>query len=381
MIKRYFNTSLRDFLTLNEPTGLRVKYENAIFLSSLCLVLICVFLLNIQGNQLALNVKKMIFMCFPALLLMRSVLLRSLNLWYVALSVIVLIYGLYFGRIDAIADYVIISWCYLICLLKPKFKFPVIFYYGLSIFLCTIIGASLSLFEVMDRPSLGGLDPNYSSLIIFLILPVAISQKSAILSIAISVLGLITQSRAFLLAILVYLIITLVDRFIFKINLSFKWFCSLFSGLMLSVIFFSYYALLHIDYVRDTRGLKRFLMIFNNESDAVRWMANTEFLKVFFSDWNFFLTGRSPTDYFENIFLFMPHNLPLLSLASYGIIVGSIFLFFWAIIIRKNFERPYIPFFLSMIIYWLFLGVEVGAIYNAMMISFFILFRSEDVTV
>lgn len=373
----FFDFSFKNFVNLEDESSLSLKNETRLFYLSLISSIIAVYILSIQNSQFALLAKQILFMIVPILLGLRSIYLRQFNIWYFFASVIVLGYSVIFKRFDALSDYVLISWCYFTCLLKPKIEIKYTKLYGVAIILCLIVAAHLSIFEIYGRRSIGGLDPNYSSFLIFLLYPLALYLRSWVIFLVISALGLATESRAFFVALVVLLLSTLLLKIFKKIRISFVTFSALFFSGLATVICYSYYAMEKVRFVLDVKGANRFLLIFNNYSDTGRWNANIKFFDWFFLKDINFLAGLKYEDYFSSVYLYMPHNLPLLAFASYGFIIGKVFFLIFWLLLKKTYNQRLLAFFLSIQIYWLFLGIEAGAIYNVLMFGSLICFKDN----
>lgn len=375
-LNKYFETSFSEFVFPEDRVDIsKSLIDKYIFYISVLGSICALYLLSIQDNQWVLLTKQVILVTFPLSVGLRLLILKKINVWFVLSSASVLIYVFFTRRVDAIAEYILLGWMLFIRQFLPQKKIPIKDIRNFGIALCIIVGFHFIFFDSKGRESIGGLDPNYTSFLIFLILPFAFKSRSYSLHFMIFALGLLTKSRGFFVSMNAYLATLAVMHFFPRLNLNFKKFFLLFVSLSLLVVTYSFigYSAGIESYGADDNTTGRFLNLLNNRSDYGRWESNVLFLKAVSKDFSLALTGLTPETYFEKISSYLPHNLPLLEIATHGLIIGGLFLFNFLLILKSIFKPSWMPIFMGVLVYWLFLGIEIGAVYNVYFVSIFLL--------
>lgn len=352
--------------------------SNRIVVISLFLSFACIFFLSSQEIRSFLYIKKVIFVSAPVFLGTFLLLNRKVDWTYIFSSIAILVYYFLAKRIDAIAEWILLSWAFFLTFLEPKIKLSKKIYFGFQVFSIVIVVLNFLFFDRYGRESIGGLDPNYSALLIYCLIPYFLLQRSNTGLFIILVLGLATQSRGFLLASIIVLFSLFIQRRK-KIEIKLNTFLLVFLILFLVLLIYSFYGVsLGLEsYEEYKTGWDRLLHVFNNVSDYYRWKANTIFFDFSLHDYNFLIFGSEPASYLKDRFIFLPHNLPLLELATHGLF-GILYLLIFFKIIKKIYDPFYFPFFLGLLSFWLFLGVEIGSIYTVFIANLFVFLSRVD---
>lgn len=355
---------LRNFLK-NDNT-----FSNLVYVSFLVSAL-SLFVLSIQGNLFLLQLKQTLFVIVPFIIGTVLMIRRSLGWSFWTLCTGTALHFLFSHRLDVLQEFVLFSWLIFLLEIKATRKTGISFAKAFGFFLCLIIAIHFYFFDSYNRESIGGLDPNYSSFLIFLILPLAIHTKSYLLHLALISLGMLTQSRGFFLGA-VFFYASFFCFYIFKsLRVSFRTFIlCIFLGFIFLMIY-SYYGYTSgfESYGGYSEGLKRLIHIFNNSADFDRWKANIIHFQESFRNTDFLLKGMEPGRYLKTVNPFLPHNIFLLEISARGILLGMFYLVVFFKVIKSVFIPKYVPFFIGLLVYWFFLGIEIAAIYNIFLVS------------
>lgn len=360
-----------DFKTPTQVEAGKDSLDYFLFYFSLIISIISTYIFSVQNVEWILYLKRTLFVVVPLLFGARLLYLKKINLWYYFLSLLIGTYFFFTRRSDVIAEFILLSWCIFSCKFLPEKIKSQNITKTIGFTLCLVVGVHFYFFEMYGRESIGGLDPNYTSFLIFMIFPFALVSRSVSLHILITLLGLMTHSRAFLMAIVFYFFTMLIIRMRQKISINFKCYFIILISFLAFVLLYSFYgySIGPQSYGIDRYGPSRVLYILNNPSDYPRWKANVVLINQCFSDLRFMLLGMEPLKYLKSIYMYLPHNVFLLEIATHGLILGFIFICFFILFIRRIYDFSFLPFLLGIFIYWFFLGIEIGAIYNVYLIQ------------
>lgn len=238
----------------------------------------------------------------------------------------------------------------------------------------TVVSILLNLisFRFNGRSTIGGIDPNFSSLLIFLFLAYLIKMGRSKVLISICLLaGFMTLSRSYLVAVILLMFFMLIKNR--KVLLSF--FLVLPFLFLFSLHFFTYRNLfynfrtlynvsefLYFSSGEHTNPL-RMLHLVGNTSDNIRSEANIKTFVKMRKDSKFLIYGSNP-EKFEQLNGFkMAHNFYLFQISQSGIFFGILAILMLYFILIKNFYDINCYILLGFCSYISFLGIEVGSIY------------------
>lgn len=231
---------------------------------------------------------------------------------------------------------------------------------------------NLIIFRTGGRSTIGNIDPNFSSLLIYLFVCYLLKMKRNKWLISFLVLaGLMTLSRTYFVAILLLLIGISVN------NRKFSLFAFLILPLALlsSLHFFTIgklhdrFPLLHdlserlyYGSAEHTNPL-RILHLVGNTSDNIRSIINVKTIELLFTDKNFLLFGSHP-EKFETLHGFKSaHNFFLFQITQSGFFFGILALISVYYLFLKKFDGINIAILIGFGSYISFLGIEVGSVY------------------
>lgn len=382
IIFKFFRKDITDLISpVSNIDANSNKLGRLLFHSSFFVSFLAVYVLSIQGLDWMLKIKNVLMVLVTLGLGLFMLLKRRVNFWYVILSLIVIGYVNFQMRMDALAEFVLLSWMIFVSFFKihtqPSNR--LVFYIGFG--LCLIVGIHFFFLDSYGRETIGGLDPNYSSFLIYLILPFAIISQSRILHIFILTLGLMTHSRGFFVAYATYIFVWGTSKFFVRYKLTYKQFVLIFLFILLLVFGFSYFEYFKglLPYEPHHFGPFRVFQIFKNPSDFERWKANVIYFQSIFKNLDLALFGLGPINYLETVYRFLPHNLPLLEIATHGLLLGTAFILIFFGVLKKFYVSRMIPFYFGLMIYWLFLGIEIGAIYHVFLVNLLLFLGQTNV--
>lgn len=248
-------------------------------------------------------------------------------------------------------------------------KYP--FYLALIV---TIFGLAFYRFDGF-RPTTTWIDPNYSGFYIFILFSISRLLKLKFLSMIIVVLGLLTLSRNFVLAIAVYFV---VERF-GKSKILFKPIKKVgFIGMTLIAVVLLIgleSTFISSESVYAQNDFDRFYNVVD-ASNNDRLTANV-LLRESLSESpiNYFF-GVDKDFYTENIFRNTPHNSLLMSIVIFGIFFTIIMFFVMHGLFGSILSRFNLPLFCGLLVYQNVLGV--GHYGLALVLVFFIMNSSRE---
>lgn len=306
-------------------------YNNLIYLYYLVLV-ICSTLLVINNAKLK---AKDYFLLFALFLILGvrfyfTLDIESLNLFFTIYVAFILIRSSY--NVD-----------------KKIFK---------KVIVLSLISVCIQMLFLRDfngTPVLSVLDPNYSGFYIFILYLSLDKLKSNLKYLAIF-LGLLTFSRVFILAFLIYIIVknVKITKFLQSRKLNNFFLIAILSCTIL--IGFSYYFVNNVQVNAQPFSIKK-LYTFNDPSNMSRFQANTYFIDALINDGNFRLFGEDNiVEYQIKIYKNIPHNNFLDGIRRYGLLLYTIVFLCIGMVINKLFYNKNIPIIVSMFSYYTFLG-------------------------
>jgi len=125
--------------------------------------------------------------------------------------------------------------------------------------------------------------------------------------------------------------------------------------------------------VRNTSSLTNY----KDKSNLYRFAADLLFVKDVVSNpqKNFF--GRNVDEYVSNVFQNIPHNSIFQLILYYGIFASILYLFLLLKVFKRLYNEDNIPYFISILLYFLFLG---GAITGSsiILLVFILSLKSYD---
>lgn len=236
---------------------------------------------------------------------------------------------------------------------------------------------NLIYFRFNGRSTIGGIDPNFSSLLVFLFLTYLIKMKRSKIMISICLLaGFMTLSRTYFMAVILLLTFMLIqNRKILLVSFIFIPFIFLFS-----LHFFTYRNLyynfrtlynvsefLYFSSGEHTNPL-RMLHFVGNTSDNIRSEANIKTFSKMKQDKNFLIYGNNPERFEEQNGFKMAHNFFLFQTSQSGVVFGIVAISLLYFIFLNNFFAINCYILLGFCSYMSFLGIEAGSIYTVFLV-------------
>jgi hypothetical protein len=226
--------------------------------------------------------------------------------------------------------------------------------------------------DSQTRFSLGGLDPNYSAFLLFLLFSFNLKVGGDFFGRCFLVLLTLTSlSRAYLLSMLMWLIgfkyNHILERFSRLLVLTPLFLLFLFSLWIvlnpIKFVLFHYFDILTglaYRYLGDSARLINFV---NNESDLKRYLANKKMIEFFLTNPRVFFLGFDLVTYEKTVFPYAPHNLLLLQILKSGFILGiSVICYFFKKL--HDYSDGNTALIFSSSVFFSFLGLELGSVYS-----------------
>lgn len=381
-ILKYFRKDLADLIKpMSDIDTSTNRLGRTFFHFSFLVSILAVYVLSIQGIDWMLKLKNTLMVSVSLGLGINMLFNRRVNFWYVILSLIMVGYVYFQMRTDALAEFILLSWMMFISYFRIHYQPSKKIIFSIGFGLCIIVGIHFYFLDSYGRETIGGLDPNYSSFLIYLLLPLAITIRSRVLHVFILSLGLMTHSRGFFVAYVVYIFVWLLSKAFGRFKLTYKQFILIFLGILILMFGFSYFEYIKglLPYEPHHFGPFRVFQIFKNPSDFERWKANVIYFQSVFKSFHLGLFGMEPLSYLKKVYWFLPHNLPLLEFATHGVVMGAAFMLIFFGILQKFFNSKLIPFYFGLMIYWLFLGIEIGAIYHVFLVNLLLFLGQSNI--
>jgi hypothetical protein len=238
------------------------------------------------------------------------------------------------------------------------------------IFISFII--QFSIFRFQNRPMLSIGDPNYSGYFIFCVYLFCRKVGRKKMSYLFLILGAITLSRAFLLAFFVYLLLSYFKKWqkpFKKMGFAITLILSNVILLVMGHFFIVSFSKERQQEIEIRRDLSE-IFSYKDDSNYHRFLANKSFWEDVLKNPKKNLYGRKQEEYNENVFPTIPHNTVFQVLVEYGILVGTLYLLCLFYLFRLNYNDTNIPYTISILIYFLFLG---GAVFGLLLVFLFII--------
>jgi hypothetical protein len=239
----------------------------------------------------------------------------------------------------------------------------------------------LAILRFDGRPVLTYNDPNYSGFYIFIFFLLSFKKGYLKLAIIIGVLGFLTLSRNYLLAISTFTICStgIMKTVISKLRLL-NFYAIFIIGVTVPLLVGAYF-LQNIagNYQNANNGIydntSSRLLDFKDRSNEDRFLANALFLADFGTNTKRYIWGRDLKTYIDNVFMNSPHNSFFQLILNYGIVFAFFYLLLFGKIINQCMIRENIPYLFSMLIYFTFLG---GGIYGIQVIFIFFILNEKQ---
>lgn len=236
----------------------------------------------------------------------------------------------------------------------------------------------LAFFRFVDgRPVLSYIDPNYSSYYIFCFFLFIWFLGYKKLAILLILCGLLTLSRAYFLAVIIFFIVDKVNfvrRFFSYFDYTFLLLVGYVLLFVVSILYISYFSDVVVQDVGGTKDVTQFV----DQSNLDRVTANVLFINDFGEHIEKYFWGVDLETYTKTIFRNSPHNSLLQLVLNYGLFF-SIFYFGILAFIFKLFRVSfnYIVAYLSLLVYFLVLG---GGIYGIQVIWLAFIYKASTNT-
>lgn len=244
------------------------------------------------------------------------------------------------------------------------------------------LAIQFSNFELDGRHVLSYIDPNYSSMIVFLLGVFCYYKYSKVLSCVIFTMGVITLSRNYILVVLCFFMMNmLVNKTVFfkKIGVFFlKPILSIFIIIAIPTIA-SYYVAdnYHLGEVAVNTIDSKMSGDIIDSSNVHRALATVSFLKDLMSNIWLYSIGVDSDNYIKTIFINTPHHSIFQLILNYGwfFSIPYMILFFKETykICKRNYK--FLPFILSFYLYLMILG---GGIYGIYLVWIAFIFKLND---
>ncbi len=209
------------------------------------------------------------------------------------------------------------------------------------------------------RPVLSFIDPNFSAFYLFLLFVITNCLQLRLLNFICIILGLLTLSRAFLFAVVIFLVLKYLKIF-YNLAKSIRIHIPIII-VLLSLIF----VFLAGEALRKYGGnnvteydvnISRFVTL-NDGSNRLRFSLNEQFVKALINSDKLKLTGVSREYYVSNYGILLPHNGFFEFVRINGLILAIIFVSSVFLLILNSSSRFSFPFIASYIFYMCFLPV------------------------
>lgn len=189
-------------------------------------------------------------------------------------------------------------------------------------------------FRNLGRPVLSIIDPNYSGFYIFLVF-VSLDKMNSKFKYLSIILGFLTFSRVFILALLLYHLFKSKRIISFVYKVKFSSFHSLSIVSCIALMLFSCYFVNNVTIVAEQYSISRLYKL-NDPSNMSRFVANIRFFKALHDDKKFLLLGEKDIEiYKKKFYKNIPHNNFFEGIRRYGLPL-YILMFF---LINKAFNR------------------------------------------
>ena len=284
-------------------------------------------------------------------------------------------------------QYIIVHWLYLLIYLlfltgDKAIELSKPLKMCVSILCFTSMVVQLFIFDLDGRPVLSYIDTNYSSMMIFLFGMFCFYKVDKKLAICVLALGIITLSRAYLLVVFCFVLLTLLQRnnTIEKMMLYFtKPIVSFLLIVSLPLAINFYFVANHSveDLVVNTAETKLSGSMVDR-SNFDRSMASVMFVTEVILAPQKYMFGVNLDNYLENIFRNSPHHSILQMMLNYGwaFTIPYSLLFFSLARHACRLNKKLLPFYLSYFIYLMTLG---GGIFGMPVVLLaFILAKTDD---
>lgn len=359
---------------------MRINLNTFVYHIVYFLTLISLFFLNndrTSSNENLLNII-LSFFTFIFILLLFALLFNNLYKTDKKVRIYILMCLLCCFTVLLIRSYVIIHWVYLLislyvaktdCHLNRKLV-------KVSIFLsfCSIL-MQLAYFRFFDgRPVLSYIDPNYSGYCIFCLFLFSWYSNCRKIAICLILCGLLTLSRNFILAILIFLVvekISVVRMFILR----FSYMKILLLGYIVLFIISSLYIARFADMALENATMEKDVTQMIDRSNLDRFTANILFIEDISENVTKYLWGLDLETYTNNVFRNAPHNSLLQLILNYGLFFSIFYICILSYIFRQYRKAPrFVGAYAALLAYFLLLG---GGIYGIQVIWISFIYKSS----
>lgn len=289
-----------------------------------------------------------------------------LFLWVFIATIIVIVF-MFRGVIVVHGIYLLVFYLIMnlsICELSRK-KMAFVIYVGII-----SLAIQFSNFELDGRHVLSYIDPNYSSMIVFLFGAFCYYKYSKVLSCVVFIMGVITLSRNYILVVLCFFAMNiLVSK-----TVSFKKIGLFFLKPLISIIIIIAIPTIASYYVADNYHLGEVTVNtidskmsgdIIDSSNVHRALATVSFLKDLMSNIWLYSIGVDSENYIKTIFINTPHHSIFQLILNYGWFFSIPYMILFFKEIYKICKRDYnlLPFILSFYLYLMILGGGIYGIY------------------
>lgn len=263
-----------------------------------------------------------------------------------------------------IRNYVNFHWIYLIFAyiyfnknieLNEKFKKIILTIVSFSVLY------QLSTLRFMDiRPVINWYDPNYSGFFLFILFLFLKFEKMKIMSYVILISGLLTLSRGYILAILIFFLIdnfNFIKSIIVKLKLN-KFLVILFISLIFLVFVENYFVKQNERLLGSGNDIEKIYTI-ADASNQDRFTANVLFKNNLFENFSDYQFGIDIEYYIENVFRNTPHNAFYSIIINYGIYFTIFYFIIFSKIYNKLMNKENIGIIISLFSYYILLGTGI----------------------
>lgn len=264
-----------------------------------------------------------------------------------------------------IRQYIIFHWIYLafiILLVKIDIKINVkLKKFMIYTSFIAVLYQMYSIRFLGSVPVLSWLDPNYSAYYIFMLSIFSRKSGNKLISNVLILLGFLTLSRTYMVAIIVYLLLeksSFLNYLIIRIRIV-NFFKLMIISLIVLFTIGSFFIAIEREVTHFTsRGIERIFVI-NDLSNLHRFIANQKFVESIFSNPNYYLLGTKVEDYQNRVFINTPHNAFLSLIVNYGILFTLPFIILYGISLNKLIDKKNVPLIISQFIFYSLLGAGV----------------------
>lgn len=338
-----------------------VNLSNILY--SICFILtdVALFILNNDRSNSNLTILNAILALFTAILL-SIILIRIRNPFKINKTALIFAGGCIISAICTLIfrNYISLHWIYLIVCIyivfsKEQLSYKLIKY---SICISTIsIIVQLCIFKSPDgRHVLSYIDPNYSGYCIFSLFLFSWYNGFKRIAYILLISGFVLLSRGYILSVIVFFVVYKLP-FIQTVLKRFNYTALFLLSYVLLLLYSLYFVYRYEDNVVNQTFGEKDVTEFADQSNLHRFTANLLFVEDIVDHPSKYYWGVDLKEYTRTVFINSPHNSLFQLVLNYGLFFSFFYIcLFTFILSRFKSSDNFIPAYLSLLIYFLFLG-------------------------